>query len=57
MLLASARLPDKGTIFAAEATAITPALDYHRHMDPIQRDDDVYSDLMPYLQVISSENV
>ena len=28
----SKRLPDNSTIFAAEATAITLALDYYRHI-------------------------
>ena len=30
----SKRLPNNNTIFAAEATAITLALNYYRHMDP-----------------------
>ena len=39
----SKRLPDNSTIFAAEATAITMALDYYRHMDPVQHDVVFYS--------------
>ena len=31
----SKRLPNNSTIFAAEATAITVALDYYRYMDPV----------------------
>ena len=42
----SKRLPDNSTIFAAEATAITLALDYYRHMDPVQHDVVFYSDSM-----------
>ena len=42
----SKRLLDNSTIFAAEATAITPALDYYRHMDPVQHDVVFYSDSM-----------
>ena len=34
----SKRLADNSTIFAAEATAITLALDYYRHMDPVNHD-------------------
>ena len=45
-------LQDKSTVFAAEATAITLALDYYWHMDPVQHDVIVYSDLMPCLQSI-----
>ena len=40
----SKRLLDNGTIFAAEATARKLALDYYRHMDPVQHDVVVYSD-------------
>ena len=34
----SKRLPNNSTIFAAEATAITLALDYYRYMDPVKHD-------------------
>ena len=34
----SKRLPNNSTIFAAEATAITLALDYYQYMDPVQHD-------------------
>ena len=52
----SKRLPDNSTIFAAEATAITLALDYYRHLDPVPNDVVVYSDLMFCLQTIESED-
>ena len=52
----SKRLPDNSTIFAAEATAITLALDYYRHLDPVHNDVVVYSDLMFCLQTIDSED-
>ena len=42
----SKRLPDNSTAFAAEATAITLALDYYRHMDPVKHDVVFYSDSM-----------
>ena len=51
----SKRLPDNSTIFAAEATAITLALDYHRHMEPVH-DVVVYSDSMLCLQAIEGED-
>ena len=38
------RLPDNSTIFAAEATAITLALNYYQHMGPVHHDVIVYSD-------------
>ena len=38
----SKRLPNNSTIFASEATAITLALNYHRHMDPVQHDVVIY---------------
>ena len=50
------RLPDSSTIFAAEATAITLALNYFRHMGPVHHDVVVYSDSMSYLQAIEGEN-
>ena len=53
----SKRLPDNSTIFAAEATAITLALDYYRHMDPVQHDVVFYSDSMSCLQAIEGEDM
>ena len=50
--LLSKRLPDNSTIFAAEATAITLALDYYQHMEPVRHDVVVYSDPMSCLQAI-----
>ena len=52
----SKRLPNNSTIFAAEATAITLALDYYRHMDPVQHFVVIYSDSMSCLQAIEGEN-
>ena len=52
----SKRLRNKGIIFAAEATAITLALNYYRHMDPVQHDVVIYSDSMSCLQVIEGED-
>ena len=46
----SKRLPDNSTIFAAEATAISLALNYYRHMGPVHHDVVVYSDSMSCLQ-------
>ena len=43
------RLPDNSTIFAAEATAITLALNYYRYMGPVHHEVVVYSDSMSYL--------
>ena len=48
----SKRLPDNSTILAAEATAITLALNYYRHMGPVHHDVVVYSDPMSCLQAI-----
>ena len=53
----SKRLPDKSTIFADEATAITLALDYYQHMEPVQHDVVVYSDSMSCLQAIEGEDI
>ena len=52
----SKRLPNNSTIFAAEATAITLALNYYRHMDPVQHDVIIYSDSMSCLQAIEGED-
>ena len=52
----SKRLPDNSSIFAAEATAIILALDYYRHMDPVQHGVVFYSDSMSCLQAIEGED-
>ena len=52
----SKRLPNNNTIFAAEATAITLALNYYRHMDPEQQDVVIYSDSISCLQAIEGED-
>ena len=52
----SKRLPNNSTIFAAEATAITLALNYYRHMDPVQHDFVIYSDSMSCLQAVEGED-
>ena len=52
----SKRLPDNSTIVAAEATAITLALNYYRHMGPVHHDVVVYSDSMSCLQAIEGED-
>ena len=51
----SKRLPDNSTIFAAEATAITLALNYYRHMGTVRHDTVVYSDSVSCLQAIEGE--
>ena len=51
----SKRLPDNSTIFAAEATAISLALNYYQHMGPVDHDVVVYSDSMSCLQAIEGE--
>ena len=51
----SKRLPDNSTIFAAEATAISLALNYYQHMDPVHHDVIVY-DSMSCLQAIQGED-
>ena len=43
-------------IFAAETTAITLALNYYRHMDPVQHSVVIYSDSMYCLQAIEGED-
>ena len=52
----SRRLPDNNTIFAAEATAISLALNYYQHMGPVHHDVVVYSDSMSCLQAIEGED-
>ena len=52
----SKRLPDNSTIFAAEATAISLALNYCQHMGPVHHDVVVYSDSMCCLQAIEGED-
>ena len=52
----SKRLPDNSTVFAAEATAITLALDYYRHMDPAKHGVVFYSDSVSCLQSIEGED-
>ena len=48
----SKRLPDNSTIFAAEATTISLALNYYQHMGPVHHNVVVYSDSMSCLQAI-----
>ena len=48
----SKRLPDNATIFAAETTAISMALNYYQHMGPVHHDVVVYPDAMSCLQAI-----
>ena len=50
------RLPDNSTVFAAEATAITLALNYYQHMGPVHHDIIVYSGSMFCLQAIEGED-
>ena len=50
------RLPDNSTIFTAEATAISLALNYCQHMGPVHHDVVVYSDSMSCLQAIEGED-
>ena len=52
----SKRLPDNSTIFAAEATAISLALNYHQHMGLVHHDVVVYSDSMSCFQAIEGED-
>ena len=46
----------QNNIFAPEATAITLALNYYWHMDPVQHDVIIYSDSMSSLQAIEGED-
>ena len=52
----SKRLPDNSTIFAAEATAISLALNCYQHMSPAHHDVVVYADSMSCLQAIEGED-
>ena len=52
----SKRLPNNSTTFAAEATAITLALNCYQHMDPVQHNVVIYSDSMSCLQGIEGED-
>ena len=52
----SKRLPDNSTIFAAEATAISLALNYYQHMGPVNHDVVIYSDSMSCLQATEGED-
>ena len=52
----SKRLPDNNTIFAAEATATSLALNSYQHMGPVNHDVVVYSDSMSCLQAIEGED-
>ena len=49
-------MTDNSTIFATEATAITLALDYYWHMDPVHHDIVVYTDSVSCLQAIEGED-
>ena len=53
----SKMLPNNSTILTAEATAITLAQNYYRHMDPVQHDVVIYSDSMSCLQAIEGEDI
>ena len=50
------RLSDNSTIFAAEATAITLALNHYRHMGPVHHVIVVYFDSVSCLQVINAKD-
>ena len=52
----SKRMPANSTIFAAEATAITLALNYYQHRGPVHHNVEVYSDPMSCLQAIECED-
>ena len=51
------RLSDNSNIFAAEATAISLALNYYQHMGTVNHDVVVYSDSMSCLQAIEGEDI
>ena len=48
-------IQNNSTIFAAEATAISLALNYYQHIRPVHHDVVVYSDSMSCLQAIEGE--
>ena len=52
----SKRLPDSRTNFATEATAITFALNYYRHMEPVRHGVVDYFDSISCLQATEGEN-
>ena len=52
----SKRLLDNSTIFAAETTAISVALNYYQHMGPVHHDVVVHSDSIFCLQAIEGED-
>ena len=52
----SKRLPDGSSIFSAEATAITLALDYYNAMPAVRHDVVIYSDSLSCLQAIQGED-
>ena len=52
----SKNLPDNSIIFAAEATAISLALNYYQHIGPVHHGVVVYSDSMSCLQAIEGED-
>ena len=52
----SKRMTDNSNIFATEVTAITLALDYYWHMDPVHDDIVVYTDSVSCLQAIEGED-
>ena len=52
----SKRLPDNNTIFAAETTASSLALNYYQHMGLVPHDVVVYSDSMSCLLAIEGED-
>ena len=52
----SKRLPGNSTIFEAEARAISLALNYYQHRDPVHHDVVVYLDSMSCLQAIEGED-
>ena len=52
----SKRLPGNSTIFAAEDTAISLALNYYQHMGPVHNEVVVYSHSMSCLQGIEGED-
>ena len=49
-------LSDNSVILAAEAAAISLALNFYQHMDPVHHDVMIYSDSMSCLKAIESED-